>query len=506
VTGNASEDEDPWHLTAVKKPEGVSFTQVSVSPTSLSYNTDNPPHVLAVGSDGNVYAWGSNEGGQLGNGTTENSNVPVRVSKPADVKFSSVAAGNRVSYALTTTGKAYAWGDNSIHAFGNDTTESSSVPVPVTMPAGVSFTQVVAGADLSGTALGDDGNVYVWGENHFESLGVKNDVAAVPVRVPMPAGLTFTQVSKGINTGAALDQNGNAYMWGSNHDAELGTGDIHRARTPVPVKMPDGATFTKITCGSESTFAIGSDGKTYAWGYDYYGRLGTGSKDPDHIPVPSPVVVTPAGISFTSVTSRASGSIALGSDKNLYWWGTRYDNPYFPFANSYTPKLATGYPFPVTGVTFDGVEGTNLTANGDGTVTVTAPAHAAGAVDVKMSWKLAGIAQAPITYSKGFTYITSPGRDDSNGKPDTKPGGGKPETTSGKTTNHHVATGKSTKNQAVSGKPAPVSGNHTGKGSEGRKLAVTGHESTVGLIALAALALLGGVASVTTARLRKNRS
>ena len=116
----------------VRKPAGVptDFTYVQVSAGKW--------HSLALGSDGYVYAWGSNQHGQLGNNTATNSSVPVRVRDPASptdpnkgLKAIQVSAGDDHSLALDSNGYAYAWGENIYGQLGDGTTDDSNVPVSV---------------------------------------------------------------------------------------------------------------------------------------------------------------------------------------------------------------------------------------------------------------------------------------------------------------------------------------------------------------------------------------
>jgi alpha-tubulin suppressor-like RCC1 family protein len=193
----------------VRMPAGVTFTSVSagaggpIGPTSL-----------ALASDGTAWAWGSNTDGELGDGTRGTpSTVPVRVSMPAGATFTSVSAGGDHSLALASDGTAWAWGSNTDGEFGNGTMGFSTVPVRVRMPAGVRFTHVSAGWEYS-LALGSDGSAWAWGGNEYGQLGTGKPGDAstpcytchsdIPVRVTMPAGVTFTSVSAGAYHSLAL--------------------------------------------------------------------------------------------------------------------------------------------------------------------------------------------------------------------------------------------------------------------------------------------------------------
>ena len=120
---------------------------------------------LALGADGNVYAWGDNTSGQLGNGTTANALFPQKVSLPDGASAVAIAEGWNTSLAVGSDGSVYGWGRNSSGQLGNGGSAFVvPVPVKVSLPGGVAATQVAVGEDAS-LAIGADGNVYSWGSN-----------------------------------------------------------------------------------------------------------------------------------------------------------------------------------------------------------------------------------------------------------------------------------------------------------------------------------------------------
>jgi alpha-tubulin suppressor-like RCC1 family protein len=96
-----------------------------------------------------VLAWGDNSTGALGNGTTTNSAIPVRVKLPRGTKVTAVAAGCTHNLALTATGHVLAWGFNGQGELGNGTTTSSDLPVRVKMPEGLVATAVASGPEAN---------------------------------------------------------------------------------------------------------------------------------------------------------------------------------------------------------------------------------------------------------------------------------------------------------------------------------------------------------------------
>jgi alpha-tubulin suppressor-like RCC1 family protein len=380
---------DQLSPTPVQTPAGVTFTQVAAG----AY------HTVAVGSDGNAYAWGSNSNGQLGDGTTTDSSVPVRVHAPDGVTLTQVTAGVYHSVAIGSNGNLYAWGSNSSRQLGNDSLTDSSVPVRVDTLDGVNFTHVAAGS-FHTIAIGSDGNTYAWGDNTFGELGDGTTTnPAAPVRVQAPTGVTFTQVAAGDYHTVAVGSDGNTYAWGRNAFGELGDGTNTNSAIPVRVQTPAGVTFTQVAAGPSYTVAIGSDGNTYAWGYNSGGQLGNGTTTNSAEPVR---VLTPDGVTFSQVAAGSEHAVAIGSDGNTYGWGFNF---FGQLGNGSTDDSSIPVPvsFSVASVAFGGVEGT-ITGQGDGTVTVTTPVHGSGVVDVVLTWSDGFVATIP----GGYTFGTAP--------------------------------------------------------------------------------------------------
>ncbi|MGL3150672.1 hypothetical protein ACSS7Z_09955 [Microbacterium sp. A82] len=392
-------DGRPWSRGApvqVQMPAGVKFTQVSAGGS----------HSVALAEDGTAYAWGYNRYGQLGDGKNTHSNVPVRVQIPDGVTVTQVSAGNYHSVAVDADGTTYAWGHNGDGQLGDDTSADSNVPVQVQMPAGVKFTQVSAGGSHS-VALAEDGTAYAWGYNRYGQLGDDTiDDSNVPVRVQIPDGVTVTQVSAGGSHSVAVDSDGTAYAWGSNGNGRLGDDTIDDSNVPVRVQIPDGVTVTQVSAGGSHSVAVDSDGTAYAWGSNSDGRLGDDKTTDSNVQVQ---VQMPAEVTVTQVSAGTYHSVALTEDGTAYAWG---HNNYGQLGDGTDMDSDTPVPVltdtTVTGVSFGGDSATNLVNNGDGSWTATTPPHAAGPVDVVVSWELNGVAQPDITYADAFTYIIVP--------------------------------------------------------------------------------------------------
>ena len=167
---------------------GIQFNQISSGPDTN--------HSLAIGSDGNAYAWGSNSNGQLGDDTTTNRSAPITVRKPTgaskDFTYTQVSAAGPHSLAIGSDGYAYAWGRNQYGELGNNSTRDSHVPVRVRDPAhpndpnaGLKATQAIGAGFYHSLAFDDqEGSIWAWGYNGDGELGNNSTVSShVPVQV-----------------------------------------------------------------------------------------------------------------------------------------------------------------------------------------------------------------------------------------------------------------------------------------------------------------------------------
>jgi alpha-tubulin suppressor-like RCC1 family protein len=280
-------------------------------------------HTVALTRSGQVFAWGLNDFGQLGNGTTTGSAVPVRVPLPAGTTATAVAAGCQFSLALTSGGQVLAWGRGSEGQLGNGTTSTSqATPVNVLLPAGTTVTAVSAGGDHA-LALTSRGQVLAWGFNNHGQLGDGTGTGSeVPVPALLPAGTTVTAVSAGAFHSLALTGAGQVLAWGQNASGELGDGTSIDSASPVAVALPAGTTVTAVSAGAAHSLALTSTGRVLAWGANDHGQLGDGSTSETESPV---VVALPSGVTATAVSAGADHSLALTAGSQVWAWGANGD-------------------------------------------------------------------------------------------------------------------------------------------------------------------------------------
>lgn len=158
----------------------------------------------ALGVDGNVYTWGSNNSGQMGTGSTGVWTDVRTASLPAGVRAVDLATGMMHRLALGSDGVVYAWGSNIRGQIGDGTTADRWAPVPVTLPGGVRPASVHAGSHHS-AAVGADGRLYAWGSNYYGTLGDGTSTDRwTPVATRLPDGLSIVALGIGDNAGMAV--------------------------------------------------------------------------------------------------------------------------------------------------------------------------------------------------------------------------------------------------------------------------------------------------------------
>jgi alpha-tubulin suppressor-like RCC1 family protein len=321
--GNGADPASEPTPVGVSLPSGVQLTGIS----------GGDDHSLAVTSSGQVLAFGRNEVGQLGNGTTTDSDTPVLVSLPSGSAVTQAAAGDGFSYALTASGGVLAWGDNEEGELGDGGTGTTPVDVPVAvqLPSGTSATQVAAGAEDFGLALTSGGQVLSWGDNFAGQLGNGSTTnSATPAPVALPAGVTATQIAAGGDTGYALTSSGTLYAWGSGAGGTLGDGSPASSDTPVPVALPTGITVTQISAEGSFVLALTSAGQVLAWGGNSAGQLGNGSTASSDVPVN---VSLPSGTHVRQIAAGDEFGLAATTTGSVLAWG---DNTWGELGNGTT--------------------------------------------------------------------------------------------------------------------------------------------------------------------------
>jgi alpha-tubulin suppressor-like RCC1 family protein len=306
----------------------------ALSGKTVTHITAGDYHTCALISNGTVTCWGDNSAGQLGDGGTTASNVPVAVAVAGGVlanrTVTNITTGGYHTCALISDGTVTCWGLNASGQLGTGDTYNRTVPVAVAggALANKTVTDITAGRSHT-CALISDGTVTCWGENSNGQLGDGGTTASnVPLAIFVLDNKNVTDITGGFGHSCALILNGTATCWGYNGDGQLGNGTTTNSNTPVDVFMLfelTGKTVTHITGGDYQTCAVLSDGTAACWGYNVDGQLGTGDNTDRNVPV---AVVWLRNIVAPTVSGTVEVGATLSANKGTW---TGYSAPTFAY-------------------------------------------------------------------------------------------------------------------------------------------------------------------------------
>lgn len=240
----------------------------------VAVSASGADHSLALSSSGQVFAWGWNGFGQVGDNSTVDRLSPVRV---IDNSATSISGGNGYSFAVTSAG-VYSWGINLYGQLGNGTTSNGLAPALAAafpgLASGERIVEVAAGGDHV-LAVSSGGTIYSWGDDGYGQLGLGagDDSRTTPAIVAVP-GLASGDVAESVDAGEgyslARTAVGSLYMWGFNSNGQLGFGDTDDRDQPEPVTafpaVLDAAPISAASAGHDGAVFVSSTGGVYGSG------------------------------------------------------------------------------------------------------------------------------------------------------------------------------------------------------------------------------------------------
>jgi len=234
-------------------------------------------HTLALKADGTVWAWGSNDSGQLGDGIGPDPDprlVEPRLTPGPVVHLEgvvAVAAGGYHSLALKADGTVWAWGSNSAGQLGDGTDEYRVAPVQVAGLGGVVAVSAGSGHSL---ALKADGSLWAWGSGLHGQVGDGFLLSRQrPVRVSTLSGVVA--MCAGVRHSVAVKADGSLWAWGGNDSGQLGN-TTTAAYSTLPRKLSDFSGGAAVSCGWSHSVVMKADGSLWAWGASDSGLTGDG--------------------------------------------------------------------------------------------------------------------------------------------------------------------------------------------------------------------------------------
>ncbi|XP_069614402.1 RCC1 and BTB domain-containing protein 2 isoform X2 [Ranitomeya imitator] len=234
-----------------------------------SLSCGSGPHVVIVTSDGEIYSWGHNAYCQLGNGSANQALIPCQVSTNLiNKKVVSVACGSHHSMVSTSDGEVYAWGYNNSGQVGSGSTANQQIPRRVTSCLQNKIVVGIACGQMSSMAIVDNGEVYAWGYNGNGQLGLgSSGNQPTPCRIATLQGVRVEQVVCGYAHTLAVTDEGVMYAWGANSYGQLGTGNKSNQSYPVQVCVEKERIVEIAACHSSHTSAAKSlGGQVFMWG------------------------------------------------------------------------------------------------------------------------------------------------------------------------------------------------------------------------------------------------
>ena len=238
--------------------------------------------------------------------TVKISNVQEKILAMQSVsKFKEIAPGRFHSMAIDNNGDLWVWGENTNGQIGDGTKSDSLNPKKI--KEGTTFTKISAGIYHS-MAIDSNGNLWTWGYNYEGQLGDGTiDESLIPKKIK--EGTKFTEISAGDRHSMAIDSNGNLWAWGINYEGQLGNGTTSYEPNLTPIKIKPGTKFNQVKAAYQHTIALDTEGNIWTWGDNYYGQLGNGTTDDSYTPIKI--------MSGTSITKiYAGGDISMAIDSN----------------------------------------------------------------------------------------------------------------------------------------------------------------------------------------------
>jgi alpha-tubulin suppressor-like RCC1 family protein len=304
----------PQQLAVFDDGERVTFV-------SLAFNQNAS---VALDDKGNVWSWGDGDGGQLGLGDSDSVVLDVDYYTPQKISslqdIIAIARGYDHTVALDVNGNVYTFGENDKGQLGNASNEDSDYPILVTIS---DIVMIAAGSD-STYAIDVNGILWGWGENNDGQLGQgEADTANHTTPVQIPLAEPVTSVAAGKAHVLALGESGKVYGWGLNASNQVGNTveDTWADDIYEPTELPWVTTATAIWANGNQSFVEKEDGLIYPWGFNGLGTLGLES---DEDPIAPTVAITDLE-GILDIGAGALHTISLRNDDVLFSWGWSFE-------------------------------------------------------------------------------------------------------------------------------------------------------------------------------------
>jgi alpha-tubulin suppressor-like RCC1 family protein len=277
---------------------------------------------------GQLWSWGGNQRGELGQGDTTTRTTPTQVGS-LDT-WAKISAGINFSIGLRSDGTLWAAGYNIDGELGQgDTTQRSTF---TQIGSDTDWTDIACG-DIQALALRADGTLWAWGNNSYGQLGLGDTTRRTsPTQVGSATNWIKIWTNRFETIGLRAD--GTLWSWGLNSQGGLGLGDTTQRNSPT--QIGSATTWTDIACGVLFSLALRADGTLWAWGFNAFNQLGLG--DTTNRLTPTQVG---SATTWSKIAAGASIGLALRADGTLWSWGFNDGATYGAIGQGSTASITT---------------------------------------------------------------------------------------------------------------------------------------------------------------------
>lgn len=290
-TGVASTDV-PVHVGAA-----TTWTDVSL----YAYDSTG----CGIRSGGQLWCWGYNAKGQVGDGTITDRWAPVRIGSAGN--WAKVAMGGSAACAVKRDGTLWCWG-HGLGAGGN---------APAQVGTATTWTPSLALGWDHACGIQSDGTLWCFGANAYGQVGnTSTTTASAPVQVG--TATTWSKIAAGAYASCGVQTDGSLWCWGDNYNGQLGSSNLSGYET-TPAEI-DTSGWSDVFAGGETVFGVRTDGTLQTWGVNDQGQAGIGTFGSFLSPVFVPTQV-PGPTSVVEVAPGSETTCAVSSGGTLACWG-----------------------------------------------------------------------------------------------------------------------------------------------------------------------------------------
>lgn len=301
-------------------------------------------HSLVLTSNHRLLIWGWNLYGQLGDGTATQKTVPTDLTDEFDLSINEniikIVAGSDYSGVVTSEGRVFVWGRNQMGQLGNGTINDTQIPIEITSQFDLNQDELITDL-IFGTyhsmALTNEGRLFSWGGNAYGQLGDgTNNLTVEPtditLNLQLVSGETIQKVSLGDYYSMLLTNQGKLLTWGSNEWGQLGNNSEAAfswifLNITSEFNLDTEETITDVVAGPTYAMASTSLNRVFTWGKNNRGQLGDGSTSNQIVPIEiltddfvhetNDVIYLSTGIDFSMIILQSG---------DVFGWGNNNDH------------------------------------------------------------------------------------------------------------------------------------------------------------------------------------